>query len=114
MMGETTQPETASEHEVLIEFSTMGMTPSLRFVCHANQDAPCRSMCERAECEEGCIGPGEHPRVRLPYCNAVEWFENGDDVETWVAGGRTSASLPVEVSWLGGVEGPQWRFATKA
>lgn len=103
-----------TDHDVLIEFSTVGMTPLVRFVCRASQDAPCRSMCQNPECQEGCVAPGDHPRVRLASCNAVDWFENGDDVETWIAGGRTSVTLPVEVSWLGGAEGPQWRFASGA
>lgn len=98
------------DHTVTIEFDKVGMTPTLRFHCHAAADAECRNMCPQPECEEGCREAAEvHPRESLNYCNNVEWFNNGDDVETWVYGGTTSVTVPVEVSWQGS-DDPEWRF----
>lgn len=100
-------------HSVTIEFDTVGISPSLRFICHADEGADCRTACPRSECEEGCVRPSEHEREPLDYCNNVAWFENGDDVATWIAGGSTSVTLPVEISWACKThDGPEWAFST--
>lgn len=112
-MSQSTDNDAPAEHSVTIEFDSIGYTPTLRFQCHASEDADCRTMCPRSECEEGCFKPDSHTRVQIDYCNVVAWFENGDDVETWVAGGRTDVTLPIEVSWLGGHDGPEWAFSNR-
>ena len=100
------------DHRVTIEFDRDVWSPRLQFECHAGPDAACRTVCPESECEEGCYHPEEHSRVPVDYCNNVEWFHNGDEVETCISGGRTSITLPVEVTWQDTrYDGPEWRFA---
>jgi hypothetical protein len=112
-MSEHSAEKDAGLHTVTIEFDANGFGPSLKFECHAPETADCRNACHRSECEEGCYHP-DHPREPLGFYNNVEWFTNGDDVETWIAGDTTSVTVPVEVSWQNTrYDGPEWRFGTR-
>lgn len=100
-----------TSHAVTIRFDRIGITPSLRFSCQAGVDAECRTTCNASECEEGCVDPDGHTREPIDFCNVVAWLEGSDDVETYIAGGATEITVPIDYEWSGVYDGPDWRFA---
>ena len=101
-----------AQHEVTVGVGPYGAL-TLNFRCNEDSatDPVCHMVCDRSECEEGCVNPDMHPKRNFGECMVVTWLDNSD-AEECVIGNRTSITLPIRYDWHG--EGVDWAFGDLA
>ena len=102
-----------AEHHVQFLLRTFDFAVHGEVACFAAEDAPCRTVCYRPECEEGCVGDLlalPHPRERVDYCNVKTWLETADDglVGTYCGPPTSPRSGAIRPVWEG--DGYSWCY----
>lgn len=83
------------------------------FYCSEPDTADCRNVCEKPECEEGCVDYTAHRPGWTPvdYCNLVTWWTEGGTWCELYAGPLTEVRSGEIVPVRSSDAGVDWRYA---